>query len=79
MAMLVVVALVAAMAGTGGHAFNIDTAAVVVQAGPRDTCGQDCMFGFSVAQHSEGGVPWWVKSCQRTFAKIHSAQEKARP
>ena len=40
-------------------AFNIDTKNLVIQTGPRDSC-DDCMFGFSVAQHSEAGVPWWV-------------------
>ena len=39
------------------HGFNIDTNNLVVQKGPRDSC-DDCMFGFSVAQHKEGGVPW---------------------
>ena len=38
-------------------AFNIDTKNLVIQKGPRDSC-DDCMFGFSVAQHSEAGVPW---------------------
>lgn len=39
--------------------FNIDTKSLVVQQGPRGSCGEDdCMFGFSVAQHKEGGVPW---------------------
>ena len=37
--------------------FNIDTKNLVVQEGPRDSC-EDCMFGFSVAQHKEAGVPW---------------------
>lgn len=60
----------AAMAGTAAQllssliilattaaAFNIDTGSAVVQAGPAATC-TDCMFGFSVAQHKEGGEPW---------------------
>jgi len=39
--------------------FNIDTKSLVVQQGPKASCGDgDCMFGFSVAQHKEGGVPW---------------------
>ena len=38
-------------------AFNIDTRHLLVQQGPRDSC-DDCMFGFSVAQHNEAGVPW---------------------
>jgi len=37
--------------------FNIDTKSLVVQQGPKASC-DDCMFGFSVAQHKEGGVPW---------------------
>ena len=41
------------------YSFNIDTKSLMVQKGPRDTC-DDCMFGFSVAQHKEAGVPWWV-------------------
>ena len=39
-------------------AFNVDTRNVVVQASPAASCDRDCMFGFTVAQHSEGGTPW---------------------
>ena len=49
--------LVAALILHTCHSFNIDTKNLVIQQGPRDTC-DDCMFGFSVAQHREAGVPW---------------------
>ena len=42
---------------TTALSFNIDTKSLMVQEGPRATC-DDCMFGFSVAQHKEAGVPW---------------------
>ncbi len=41
-----------------GRAFNLDTKRMVVQASPAASCDRDCMFGFSVAQHSEAGTPW---------------------
>ena len=53
LALLLGLALTASTSG-----FNIDTSSVVVHSGPRDTCDKDCMFGFAVAQHKEGGVPW---------------------
>ena len=41
------------------NAFNVDVASRVVHQGPRQACpDDDCMFGFSVAQHREKGVPW---------------------
>ena len=46
-----------AILATTAAAFNIDPGSAVVQAGPPATC-TDCMFGFSVAQHKEGGEPW---------------------
>jgi hypothetical protein len=56
---LVVVAMVAALlVAPGGRAFNLDTRQMVVQASPAASCDRDCMFGFTVAQHSEGGTPW---------------------
>lgn len=39
-------------------AFNVDVTSNVVHSGPRGACDQDCMFGFSVAQHREKGTPW---------------------
>ena len=38
--------------------FNLDTTNTVIQDRPGRSCGKDCMFGFSVAQHSEAGTPW---------------------
>ena len=39
-------------------AFNVDVGSRVVHSGPRRSCDRECMFGFAVAQHREGGVPW---------------------
>jgi len=53
-----------------GSAFNIDTQSLVVQQGPRDSCGDgDCMFGFSVAQHKEGGIPWLLVGAPEADAR----------
>jgi len=50
--------------------FNIDTKSLVVQQGPRGSCGDaDCMFGFSVAQHKEGGVPWLLVGAPEADAR----------
>jgi len=38
--------------------FNLDTRNLVIQDRPAGSCDKECMFGFSVAQHSEGGTPW---------------------
>eukprot|EP00092_Neocalanus_flemingeri_P010955 GFUD01011798.1.p1 GENE.GFUD01011798.1~~GFUD01011798.1.p1 ORF type:complete len:178 (+),score=19.46 GFUD01011798.1:299-832(+) len=48
--------------------FNIDTKSLVVQQGPKATC-DDCMFGFSVAQHKEGGVPWLLVGAPEADAR----------
>jgi len=39
-------------------AFNVDVDSNVVHSGPRGSCDEECMFGFSVAQHRENGNPW---------------------
>jgi hypothetical protein len=39
-------------------AFNVDVSSKVIHSAPRESCDQECMFGFSVAQHRERGVPW---------------------
>lgn len=39
-------------------AFNVDVGSKVVHSAPRSTCYDDCMFGFSVAEHKEKGQPW---------------------
>jgi len=50
--------------------FNIDTKSLVVQQGPKASCGDgDCMFGFSVAQHKEGGVPWLLVGAPEADAR----------
>ena len=38
--------------------FNVDVSSKVVHTGPRRSCDQECMFGFSVAQHRDKGTPW---------------------
>lgn len=38
--------------------FNVDVNSRVIHNAPTDSCYNDCMFGFSVAQHREKGVPW---------------------
>ena len=44
---------------SSGSCFNVDVSSKVIHAAPRDSCDQECMFGFSVAQHRERGVPWY--------------------
>ena len=39
-------------------AFNVDVNSKVVHSAPRSTCDDECMFGFSVAQHKEKGKSW---------------------
>jgi hypothetical protein len=39
-------------------AFNVDVNSKVVHSAPRSTCDDECMFGFSVAQHKEKGQSW---------------------
>merc|ERR1719411_1336892 len=41
---------------------------MMVQEGPRATC-DDCMFGFSVAQHKEAGVPWLLVGAPEADAR----------
>lgn len=40
------------------ESFNVDVNSRVVHSGPRGSCDDECMFGFSVAQHRERGTPW---------------------
>merc|ERR1719295_1427639 len=47
------------------HPFNLDANNVVIQNRPPGSCDKDCMFGFSVAQHSEAGVPWVLVGAPR--------------
>jgi hypothetical protein len=44
---------------SSGSCFNVDVSSKVIHGAPRDSCDQECMFGFSVAQHRERGVPWY--------------------
>ena len=62
---LIYITTAAALLTLGGlvplaAAFNLDTTNTVIQERPGRTCDRDCMFGFSVAQHSESGYPWSV-------------------
>ena len=41
-----------------GSGFNVDVSSKIIHTAPKDSCDQECMFGFSVAQHRERGVPW---------------------
>lgn len=42
----------------GVNSFNVDTDSRIVHTAPLASCDNDCMFGFSVAQHREKGRPW---------------------
>ena len=39
-------------------AYNVDVNSKVVHSAPRSGCYNDCMFGFSVAEHIEKGQSW---------------------
>lgn len=39
-------------------AYNVDVNSKVVHSAPRSGCYNDCMFGFSVAEHKEKGQSW---------------------
>ena len=55
---ILAVALLLSIMVTSSTAFNVDVGSKVVHNAPTRTCYDDCMFGFSVAQHKEKGQSW---------------------
>ena len=55
---ILTIGLMVSLMITTVSAFNVDVNSKIVHTAPRSTCDDECMFGFSVAQHREKGQSW---------------------